>query len=147
LGELLLRAAELLVFLHPKPDERWDALANLAVQFVPVYEIDSPSDPFTQLMRIYIMLTVNIPRLAVKAKLKFDVAAEFEKASGFSLQVFMDFMFAVLMHALANVSATRARAIARVACVMPRFDKLGRMNCARRLVGVVGATRVDESRL
>jgi hypothetical protein len=99
LGELLLRAAELLVFVHPKPGDPLDALANLAVQFVPVYEINSPSDPFTQLMRIYIMLTVNIPRLTAKGPLKFDVAAEFERASGFSLQIFMNFMFAILMHA------------------------------------------------
>jgi hypothetical protein len=69
------------------------------VQFVPVYEIASPSDPFTQLMRIYIMLTVNIPRLAAKGPLKFNVAAEFEKALGFSLQMYIDFMFAILMHA------------------------------------------------
>ena len=51
------------------------------------------------MMRMYIMLMVNIPRLAAKAPLKFDVAAEFEKASGFSLQLFTDFMFAILMHA------------------------------------------------
>jgi hypothetical protein len=55
LGELLLRAAELLVFVLPKPEDPLDALANLVAQFVPVYEIDSPSDPFTQLMRIYII--------------------------------------------------------------------------------------------
>jgi hypothetical protein len=99
LGELLLRAAELLALVKPKPDDRWDVLANMAVQFVPVYEIDSPSDPFTQLMRIYIMLTVNIPRLAAKGPLKFNVAAEFEKASGFSVQMYIGFMFAILMHA------------------------------------------------
>lgn len=99
LGELLLRAAELLVFVQPKPEDPLDALANLVANFVPVYEIDSPSDPFTQLMRIYIMLTVNIPRLAAKAPLPFDVPAEFAKVFGFSLQLYMEFMFAILMHA------------------------------------------------
>lgn len=42
LGELLLRAAELLVFVQPKPEDPLDALANLVANFVPVYEIDSP---------------------------------------------------------------------------------------------------------
>lgn len=99
LGELLLRAAELLVFVHPKPDDPLDALANLAVQFVPAYEIDPPSDPFTQLMRIYIMLKVNIPRMAAKGPLKFDLADEFERAFGFPLQAYINFIFALLMHA------------------------------------------------
>jgi hypothetical protein len=98
LGELLLRAAELMAFVSPKPNDPFDALANIAVQFVPVYEIDPPSDAFTQLMRIYIMLTVNIPRLEAVKPLKFNVASEFEKAFGFSLQVYMEFMFALLMH-------------------------------------------------
>lgn len=73
LGELMLRAAELLMAVPPKPTGHWDALANLAVQWIPFYELDSPTDPFTQLMRIYIMLTVNIPRLAAKGPLAFDV--------------------------------------------------------------------------
>jgi hypothetical protein len=99
LGELLLRTAELLMFSHQKPTDPLDAAANLVAQFVPVYELDSPTDPFTQLMRIYIMLTVNIPRLAAKGPLLFDVAAEFEKVFGFPLQLYIDFMFLLMMHA------------------------------------------------
>lgn len=99
LGELMLRAAELLMAVHPKPTDPMDALANLAVQWVPFYELDSPTDPFTQLMRIYIMLTVNIPRLAAKGPLAFDVAAEFEKVFGFPLKLYIDFMFLIMMHA------------------------------------------------
>jgi hypothetical protein len=100
LGEILLRAAELLVFVSPKPVDPLDQLANLVAQFLPFYEIDSPSDAFTQLMRIYIMLTVNIPRLAKRTPLTFDVSAEFEKVFGFSLQIYTEFMFALLMHAM-----------------------------------------------
>jgi hypothetical protein len=99
LGELMLRAAELLMAVHPKPTDEWDALANLAVQWIPFYELDSPTDPFTQLMRIYIMLTVNIPRLAAKGSLAFDVAAEFDKVFGFPLKLYIDFMFLMMMHA------------------------------------------------
>jgi hypothetical protein len=99
LGELMLRAAELLMAVHPKPTDPWDALANLAVQWIPFYELDSPTDPFTQLMRIYIMLTVNIPRLTAKGPLPFDVAAEFEKVFGFPLKLYINFMFLMMMHA------------------------------------------------
>jgi hypothetical protein len=99
IGELLLRAAELLIAVHPKPTDPMDAIANLVVQFVPVYELDSPTDPFTQLMRIYIMLTVCIPRLAAKGSLAFDVAAEFEKVFGFPLKLYINFMFLIMMHA------------------------------------------------
>ena len=99
LGELLLRAAELLMFAHPKPTDPLDAVANLVAQFVPVYELDSPTDPFTQLMRIYIMLTMNIPRLAAKGPLPFDVSVEFEKVFGFPLKLYIDFMFLLMMHA------------------------------------------------
>jgi len=99
LRELLLRAAELLMFAHPKPTDPLDAAANLVAQFVPIYELDSPTDPFTQLMRIYIMLTVNIPRLAAKGTLPFDVPAEFEKVFGFPLKLYIDFMFLLMMHA------------------------------------------------
>ena len=99
LGELMLRAAELLMAVHPKPTDPWDALANLAVQWIPFYELDSPTDPFTQLMRIYIMLTVNIPRLAAKWPLPFDVASEFERVFRFPLKLYINFMFLMMMHA------------------------------------------------
>jgi len=100
IGELLLRAAELMVFKAPKPANPMDALANTIVEFVPFYEIDPPTDPLDQLMRFYIMLTVNIPRLASKGPLKFDVAAEFEKVFGFTLGDYENFMFSLLLHAM-----------------------------------------------
>jgi hypothetical protein len=51
------------------------------------------------------MLTVNIPRLASKGPLKFDVAAEFEKIFGFSLADHTKFMSALLMHAMTDHDA------------------------------------------
>ena len=87
-----------------------DALASRVVEFVPIYEIDTPTDAFDQLMRIYIMLTVNIPRLASKGPLQFDVAAEFEKVFGFSLADYTNFMFSLLLHALMERDARQANA-------------------------------------
>ena len=63
IGELLLRAGELLYEHHVKPADELDRLANLISQFLPIYEIDSPTEAFIQFLRFYIMLTVNIPRL------------------------------------------------------------------------------------
>jgi hypothetical protein len=108
LGELLLRAAEIMMLKLPRPSDPLDALASSVAEFVPVYEIDTPTDAFDQLMRIYIMLTVNIPRLASKGPLKFDVAAEFEKVFGFSLTDYINFMFALLMHAMTDRDARQA---------------------------------------
>jgi hypothetical protein len=100
IGELLLRAAELMVFKAPTPVDRMDALANTIVEFVPFYEIDPPTDALDQLMRFYTMLTINLPRLASKAPLKFDVEAEFEKVFGFTLGDYENFMFCLLLHAM-----------------------------------------------
>lgn len=99
-GELMLRAAELMVFQPPTPPDFMDVLANRIVEMVPFYEIDSPTDPFDQLMRIYIMLTVNIPRLASKVPLTFDVAVEFDKVFRFSLADYTNFMFSLQLHAM-----------------------------------------------
>ena len=60
IGELLLRAGELLYEHHVKPGDDLDQLANLISQFLPIYEIDSPTEAFIQFLRFYIMLTVNI---------------------------------------------------------------------------------------
>lgn len=105
IGELLLRAAELMVFQPLKPPSQMDALASRVAEFVPLYEIDTPTDPFDKLMRIYIMLTVNIPRLASKEPLQFDVPAEFESVFGFSLADYTNFMFSLLLHAMMDRDA------------------------------------------
>jgi hypothetical protein len=108
IGELLLRASEIMMFRPPKPADPMDALASRVAEFVPIYEIDTPTDPFDQLMRIYIMLTVNIPRLASKGSLQFDVPAEFQKVFGFSLADYTNFMFSLLLHALKERDARQA---------------------------------------
>lgn len=40
LGELMLRAGELLHQQHPKPTDELDEQANLISQFLPIYEMD-----------------------------------------------------------------------------------------------------------
>ena len=92
IGELLLRAGELLYEHHVKPGDDLDQLANLISQFLPIYEIDSPTEAFIQFLRFYIMLTVNIPRLPAESK-TFDVEAAFEKQFGFSLKTYCDSCF------------------------------------------------------
>jgi hypothetical protein len=99
IGELLLRAGELLYEHHVKPADEIDRLANLISQFLPIYEIDSPTEAFIQFLRFYIMLTVNIPRLPPESK-TFDVKAEFEKQFGLSLETYCDFIFFFSMHAM-----------------------------------------------
>lgn len=110
IGELLLRAAEIMMFQPQRPVDPMDAIASRIAEFVPFYEIDTPTDPFDQLMRIYIMLTVNIPRLASKGSLQFDVPAEFEKVFGFSLTDYTNFMFSLLLHAMTERDARHSNA-------------------------------------
>lgn len=98
-GELLVRAGELLYQPHPKPIEPLDGIANLVVQFLPLYEIDSPTDPAILLLRFYIFLTINIPRLSPELR-TFDVPQLFEKQFGFSLRAYCEFVFLFLMHGL-----------------------------------------------
>jgi hypothetical protein len=99
IGELLLRSGELLYEPHQKPVDPMDAIANLVAQFLPVYEIDLPTDPFIQFLRFYIFLTVNIPRLPARLR-TFDVCAAFEKQFGFPLKTYSHFIFCFAMHAM-----------------------------------------------
>src|ERR1019366_7347181 len=92
LGELMLRAGELLYQQHPKPTEEMDALANLVAQFLPIYEMDSPTEGFIPFLRFYIFLTINIPRLAAELKM-FDIPTLFEKQFGFPLTTYAHFIF------------------------------------------------------
>lgn len=99
LGELLLRAGELLYVPHPQPTDSFDQIANLLARFLPAYEIDVPTDPFLPLIRFYIFLTINIPRLPDWTS-KFDVEAEFEKLFNIPLKTYCQFVFAFLTHAM-----------------------------------------------
>ena len=99
LGELMLRAGELLYQQHPKPTDELDEQANLISQFLPIYEMDSPTEAFIAFLRFYIFLTINIPRLPEELK-TFDVAALFEKQFGFPLDTYAHFIFCFGMHAM-----------------------------------------------
>ena len=100
LGALLLGAGELLYKKHVAnlPDEL-DVMANLVADFLPIFEIDSITDPFLLFLRFYIYLTVIIPRLPVNLRV-FDVAAEFEKVFGFPLRLYSQFVYAFTLHAM-----------------------------------------------
>ena len=95
LGELLLRAGELLYFEHAKPTDPLDVMANLIVQFLPIYEIDSPTDPSMRLLRFYIFLTVNIPRMSDELRI-FDVPDLFERHFGFPLKTYCEFLIVLI---------------------------------------------------
>jgi hypothetical protein len=99
LGELMLSAGELLYQQHQKPTEEMDALANLVAQFLPIYEMDSPTEGFIPFLRFYIFLTINIPRLAAGLK-TFDIPTLFEKQFGFQLTTYSHFIFCFSMHAM-----------------------------------------------
>jgi hypothetical protein len=98
LGELLLRAGELLYAPQERPTDKLDRMADDLARFLPIYEIDTPTDPLIPLMRFYIFLTVNIPNLS-KSHSRFDVEAEFQQVFGFPLKMYCYFIFALLMHA------------------------------------------------
>jgi hypothetical protein len=64
-------------------------------QFLPIYEMDSPTEGFIPFLRFHIFLTVNIPRLAGELK-TLDVEALFEKQFGFRLNTYSHFIFSLL---------------------------------------------------
>lgn len=99
LGELLLRAGELLYQKFPVVEDKYDQIANNVSRFLPIYEIDSPIDAVVQFLRFYLMLTVSIPRMPEHLRL-FDVPALFQKVMGFPLQTYCEFLVTFLIHAL-----------------------------------------------
>jgi hypothetical protein len=99
LGELMLRAGELLYEQHAKPTDELDQLANLISQFLPIYEMDSPTEAFIGFLRFYIFLTITIPRLPGELK-TFDAPALFERQFGFPLETYAHFIFCFAMHAM-----------------------------------------------
>ena len=99
-GELLLRAGELLYFEHEKPTDPMDVMANLIVQFLPIYEIDSPTDPSMLLLRFYIFLTVNIPRLQRPIQNIRCFRSFLRNSFGFPLKTYCEFLLCLFMHAM-----------------------------------------------
>ncbi len=101
LGELLLRAAELLYQPHPSPTDPLDRIANEVARFLPIYEIDSPTDAIVPLLRFCSFLRIIIPRLPAELR-TFDVERLFEENVGFSLKLYTEFIFAFAVHAVAE---------------------------------------------
>lgn len=98
-GELMLKSGELLYKKHVTVVGELDGYANIAAEFLPSYEITSPTDPMFSFLRFYIWLTKIIPRIPPNL-LKFDVEAEFQKLSPFPIITFAEFVATFALHAL-----------------------------------------------
>lgn len=99
LGEVLLRASELMYFNHNDQTDHFDQLANRISQFLPIYEIDSPTDTLLLLLRFYIFITINIPRLPQERQL-FNVDQMFLERFAIELRMFALLLKAFEYHAL-----------------------------------------------
>jgi hypothetical protein len=98
-GELMLRSGELLYKKHAVVEDELDGYANIAAEFLPVYEITSPTEPFVSFVRFYIWLVKIIPRIPQNL-LKFDLESEFQKVFPFPIIVYAEFIAAFAAHAL-----------------------------------------------
>lgn len=98
-GELMLKSGELLYKRHVIVEEELDGYANIAAEFLPTYEITSPTDPIFSFLRFYIWLTKIIPRIPAKL-LKFDVEAEFQRLFPFPIITYAEFLATFALHAL-----------------------------------------------
>lgn len=98
-GELMLKSGELLYKKHVVVEDELDGYANIAAEFLPTYEIASPTDPIFSFLRFYIWLTKIIPRISANL-LKFDLEAEFHKVFPFPIVTYAEFIATFAMHAL-----------------------------------------------
>jgi hypothetical protein len=110
LGPILLAAGELLYRQHVTVTENLDIMANIIADFLPTYEIDSMNDGFILFLRCYIYLNVIIPRLPAHLK-TFDVWECFEKALGFPLKLYSQFLYTFSMHALTERNDLQDKAV------------------------------------
>ena len=98
-GELMLKSGELLYKKHVVVEGVLDGYANIAAEFLPLYEITSPTDPIFSFLRFYIWLTKIIPRIPAHL-LKFDLEAEFQKLFPFPIITYAEFVATFAMHAV-----------------------------------------------
>jgi hypothetical protein len=98
LGEFMMRAGELLYKPHVVVEDKLGAMANLAAEFLPVYELDSPTDPMFAFLRFYIFLTIITDRLPMHLRL-FDAEKEFQNLFPFPLMTYAEFVAAFALHA------------------------------------------------
>lgn len=99
LGELMLKSGELLYKKHVIVEDRLDGYANIAADFLPTYEITSPTDPMFSFLRFYIWLTKIIPRIPSNL-LKFNLEEEFQKLFPFPIITYAEFICAFATHAV-----------------------------------------------
>ncbi len=99
IGELMLKAGELLYKKHVIVESELDGYANIAAEFLPTYEIASATDPLFSFVRFYIWLTKIIPRIPTNL-LKFDLEVEFQKVFQFPIITYAEFIAAFALHAL-----------------------------------------------
>jgi hypothetical protein len=108
-GELMLKSAELLYKKHVIVQDELDGYANIAAEFLPIYEITSPTDPLFSFLRFYIWLTKIIPRIPAN-RLLFDIEEQFGKLFPFPIVTYAEFISAFAMHAIQerqNLSYTK----------------------------------------
>jgi hypothetical protein len=98
-GELMLKSGELLYKKHVIVQDELDGYANIAAEFLPTYEITSPTDPTFSFLRFYIWLTKIIARIPVNL-LKFDLEAEFQKLFPFPIITYAEFIASFATHAV-----------------------------------------------
>jgi hypothetical protein len=97
-GELMLKSGELLYKKHVIVEGELDGYANIAAEFLPSYEITSPTDPIFSFLRFYIWLTKIIPRIPANL-LKFDLETEFQKLFPFPIITYAEFISTFALHA------------------------------------------------
>lgn len=109
-GELMLKSGELLYKKHVVVGSELDGYANIAAEFLPVYEITSPTEPLVSFVRFYIWLVKIIPRIP-KNLLKFDLETEFQKVFPFPIITYAEFIAAFASHALRERQTPRDKPI------------------------------------
>jgi hypothetical protein len=98
-GELMLKSGELLYKKYVAVKDELDGYANIAAEFLPVYEITSPTEPLLTFARFYVWLVRVIPRIP-KDVLKFDIEKEFQKVFPFPVITYAEFVLTFATHAL-----------------------------------------------
>jgi len=98
-GELMLKSGELLYKKHAIVEGELDGYANIAAEFLPTYEITSPTDPIFSFLRFYIWLTRIVPRIPANL-LKFDLEAEFQQVFSFPIITYAEFVASFATHAV-----------------------------------------------
>lgn len=98
-GELILQSGELLYKKHVIVQDELDGYANIAAEFLPTYEITSPTEPLFSFLRFYVWLVKIIPRIP-KNLVKFDLETEFQKVLPFPVMTYAEFIAAFASHAL-----------------------------------------------